>query len=1013
MNRFTIPVHFRQACLMGAVVGAMVLSLGLISVGCAPNPPAQHSDASSDGPGSPVDDSGLPSDRTGSENTVSDPSPMAGEGDPPSESERHAEVRRLFREGQWVEACQRIDALAAEGIASFDEMCQLTRRRGTPREENFQVGKSEVGGDGLSPVAASPEPLAVARIQYAAGNYDAAIRALESSVNSQPGQAASVVDRWPSPAHASFYGRVLAKQQEFAQMPGWLRECPDGVEDDPDYWTAVAALHWNHGEAELAVGAVLEALELDSTSNEDHLSLQIYLVGDEFAAVRRSIDRRYRQIVETQSIVDSIRAGRPRSSLTAEIANRCFVLARPLEAMQWTSLNMDAIEQEVVRRGDESELARVQLEHRTRRTLFQRQRMAMAAQPELAAMERRFRRFDLPEERFGVLDRKSLLARYTGKPGRIAKRTQKTTRESQPEGGPTSFNADGFEWLDVAPSRGLSFRYANHTPIVQECFRLHETLGGGIGVIDFDLDDHWDLYLVQGGGDPPATPSDLSDRLFRNLGDRFADVTRGATGTETAYGLGVAVGDLNQDGFPDIAIGNFGPNRVLFNQGDGTFREVSNRFDSPPGRMTTGLAVADVTGDGVVDLVEVNYVDDEEVLRRRPKSPGGTPQGLSPNQYGMAGDRLHVQSTLGEWQVTDLEPPTVESMIVETGPQSSLGLVVGDFDERPGNEVIVANDARPNRYWIRPSTERDSELTRGGTNAKRIPLVESAAVAGLARDSTGAATASMGIAVADFDGDHRADIHMTNFYGEASSLYIQSRSSMFVDRSARLQLDGPTIDRVGFGTQTADFNQDGWLDLITLNGHIEDYSSMNIAFRMRPQVLAGHDEGFRLVTPDGASPYWKQPCLGRALAKVDFNNDGRMDLVAGHLDRPVALLENRSDSRGTFLRIRCVGTDDERDAIGAKVTVTPQSLGGPASGRSHPAESLRSQSQWVAAGGGYLAANDPRLHFVWPDPCERFQVVVRWPSGHRQEVSGVSPDQTLLIVQRSDHSVTTGRTATR
>ena len=754
------------------------------------------------------------------------PSVHSDSSDPKTEARSDASIDQLLIAGHLSEACIRIDKEVAVGNASLEQAFQLIERRGVPAI--FQTSHP----DTVKP--RSMTPLMTARRALTKGRYANAEQSLSGTFH----------DHWPDDEHAALFGRLLAKRQDFQRIPAWLKTCDSSVVNQADYWTATAAFHANQGEWDSAVGATLQALEIDPTSADDLRSLQVYLRGDEHAELRKAADNRYRLVAQSHLIARRIVTRDlpnkpPNPSAIADLAPQlsqlCLKLTRPLEALKWESIGLLALESTT---SDESERARLAGVRRTRELILNRQRLALKANQTLEKMAERMRRFDQPPGRYPTPTLNELQTRFRGSPLLFPAGQESKAPPVESE----------FAFVETAATEGLTFQYENRTPIVLKQFRLHETLGGGIGVLDYDCDGLMDIYLVQGGGNPPAQLGLNCDQLFRNGDRRWNNVTEVTVGNETAYGLGITAGDLNEDGFADLVVGNLGINRVLINQGDGTFTDRSRQWDLGPGLMTTGLAIADVTGDSISDLIETNYINDQAVFRDRPAMSRGVPAGLSPNEFSMAIDRVYIQRANGTCMIEDLEPTPDPKMPIETGPQSSLGLVVTNLDHQIGNEIFIANDARPNRYWTRVATD---ESVVDGLGS----LVDMATIIGVARDSTGAATAGMGVAVADFNRDGRADLHVTNFSGESSSLFIQSRSGGFVDQSSRLGLDASTLGRVDFGTQVADFNHDGIPDFVGIGGHIEDYSVIGEPFRMKPQMFSG----FRLVKDISPTAYWDRP----------------------------------------------------------------------------------------------------------------------------------------------------------
>jgi hypothetical protein len=251
------------------------------------------------------------------------------------------------------------------------------------------------------------------------------------------------------------------------------------------------------------------------------------------------------------------------------------------------------------------------------------------------------------------------------------------------------------------------------------------------------------------------------------------------------------------------------------------------------------------------------------------------------------------------------------------------------------------------------------------------------------------ATASMGIAAGDFDGNGKLDLHVTNFRNQASSLFMQTNAELFSDLSAAFHIDRVTFSMVGFGTQAMDVNLDGLLDMAIVNGHIEDMSSIGRGYKMPPQMMLNTDRrGFEVVTVDDPSGFWDRPSLGRSLAAVDWNNDGRMDLVANHLDLPASLLENQTLSDGHWLMLKIIGSKSDRDAVGAKVTVAISEQPG-------AAKTIRGQT----GADGYLCRNDSRLHFGLPASAQVVDITIDWPSGYQQIIPSVKVDQEYLVVE--------------
>lgn len=509
--------------------------------------------------------------------------------------------------------------------------------------------------------------------------------------------------------------------------------------------------------------------------------------------------------------------------------------------------------------------------------------------------------------------------------------------------------------VNEAKQRGLDFFGRTGDHLDQPGIKLHQTLGCGGGTIDFDRDGWPDLYLAAAGGTPGK--SDSSDNaLMRNEGGSFRNVTPLASASNFGFGQGIAIGDVNEDGFPDVFVLNYGPNALLINQGDGTFEDQTAtwiKMDKESTWSTSG-AIADLDLDGISDLVVVNYcagltpvtvqcpTDDPKVIRS-----------CTPVLFDAEPDQFYQGTATGGF----VDQTSAWNAVPEI-PGRGLGLTVGCFDAEPGIDLLVANDMTANHFW-------KVFLDEG-----QLSLAESALPRGLAFDDESRAQGSMGIATQDLDQDGRVDFYVTNFDGEYNTLAVQRSNGLWRDQTHPSNLAEITRPLVGFGTEAVDFDHNGRSELIVTNGHVDLFNrGEEKSVYAQPMQVFSSDTGgkYRLVTTGkDASEYQTTPHVGRALWTLDADCDGHVDLAVTHQTEPVALLMNRSSQKQNSLTVSLTGVSCSRDAVGATVTVTVDS--GVSTGH-------------LTSGDGYLCSNERVIHFS-PDPfAKTVLVTVQWPDG--------------------------------
>ena len=535
---------------------------------------------------------------------------------------------------------------------------------------------------------------------------------------------------------------------------------------------------------------------------------------------------------------------------------------------------------------------------------------------------------------------------------------------------------------DDSVASGLEFRFFKGDVGNDGQRRMFEFTGGGVAVLDYDADGWPDVYLAQ-GTDWPVNRADTrhTDRLFRNRGDgRFEDVTESAGLEETGFGQGVAAGDIDGDGWPDLHVANIGGNRLYINNRDGTFHDATDASGLPgddDASWSTSCTIADIDGDGHADIYVVNYLSGSDLFTRVCRDAMRVRM-CQPFQFAAATDRLYLGR--GDGTFRDV---TNQSGIDAAGGKG-LGVVVADLDDDGRLEVFVANDTRANFLFRSGSTQKNE-----------FGLAEIGLTAGVGLSGDGRAEGSMGVAAGDADGDGRVDLFVTNFLDETNTLYTGIGRGRFSDRSRHAGLASSSLKTLGFGTQFLDADLDGDLDLLVTNGHVDDYSDIGRPHRMATQYYRNRGDGrFEPLEDAALGPHFEEKFLGRGLARLDWNRDGRPDAIITALDVPAVLLSNTTAETGSSLVLRLVATGGHRDAIGTRVRVE-------AGDTSRVVE--------LTSGDGYLASNQRVLLLGLGGEVDSVRVEVMWPGRASQVFDELTVDREWTLVEGRGRAISLPR----
>ena len=538
---------------------------------------------------------------------------------------------------------------------------------------------------------------------------------------------------------------------------------------------------------------------------------------------------------------------------------------------------------------------------------------------------------------------------------------------------------------DATDKTALS-SFKHHAGTLEKNY-IFEVPSGGVAIFDYDNDGLPDIYLVNGSTLPALANKEKSPQaaLYHNLGNwKFEDVTAKAGVSNDRWGMGVAVGDYDNDGWEDLYVTNFGISRLYHNNGDGTFVDVAEKLGVARKGWSTGATWGDYDGDGKLDLFVPGYLDID--LNNLPRSPAeankpasagknfcefrGAPVMCGPRSLKGEGDTLYHQKSDG----------TFEDVSVKAGvndPQGFYGFASAFIKANEDNlmDLLVVNDSTPKQFYINKGDGTFEDL---------------AYPSGVALNENGREQAGMGLAIGDYDNSGRISFHITNFSDDSNVLYHNDGEANFTDVTFLAGLGEVTLPFLGWGTSFLDYDNDGWLDLLVANGHVYpavDEHQWGTSYAQQPLLFRnlknGKFERVGAAPGSGLAGSWSS----RGLAVGDLDGDGRVDAIMNNVDSKPTVLRNVTAGSGHWLALHLVGDVSKksaRDAIGAIAYLTTGKI---------------RQRQDVISGGSYASQNDMTLHFGLGAATSVDKLEIKWPDGSLETINVRAVDKKLTIEQ--------------
>ncbi len=826
-----------------------------------------------------------------------------------------SEVRRLLTkiynsQGRRWEAGKQVIELVRHGDFTEKELMMLVNLR-EPFDDP-EVSKAAKAFNAKEPLT----QLGEIRVLIFHTQFQEALDRLRDITSKEPHS----VEAWV------WMGASIVGLEKFEDLEKWHSRPPGGFDNHPEYWSVMGEWAIHEGQLELAARCFSEGIRRDPRNIVSHQQLGECLARLGLIDLAEQVRIRAASLIEIASHVSNIANRKSDTWSMLQVANLYERLEDHELSVAWRAV-----------------AAFSQKKPLTPDLLASLKGLRTAPAVTASVLTKlQIDNWPLPESILGV-------------------QTQSRPPMEQ-------ITPNQIRLTDAANQLGIDFQY-RHSGNIEKGFNIYEAIGGGVAMLDYDRDGWCDVFFSQAGAAPKSTGKFLPKQLFRSQnGNHFERCSDQAFIADLGYGQGLAVSDVDQDGFRDVAIANFGSIRLYRNQGDGTFEQANDFPSLPNEEWNSSITIADINGDRLPDILQCGYCLGPDYFERKCPSPNVVAATCHPHNFPPCPNHIRLNEGDGTWSLAD----SATEASIATG--YTLGVLAGNIDQEFGNDVFYANDNSPNFLLL------SEPSGTGGWN-----LRENSARSGVAVSGTGRPQACMGIAMGDIDRNNQLDLIVTNFRNDVNTVYQQVKPRVFIDATKTCKLHTDSWDWLGFGCQLADLDDDGWLDFAVVNGHIDDYRKIGDPFHMPAQIFQNSTGTFRwLKQSESPGPYFDGQHLGRGLVQGDLNRDGRIDLISTHLDEPVAILLNNTESPNHYIEIELVGVTCDREAIGATVKIRC------------------GEETWTvgqATGDGFYGSNEHLLHIGLGQAIQIDEMEIHWPDGQTQHVQNLAVDQRLLIIQ--------------